>query len=245
MVRGADGRPVKSKTWTWAKLAVLKHALLAFPEAKHFWYLDAHAVVTDFSVRVTDRFIDAEVLDSIMMRDAPLKLALPASAESSDMDEDEEAYHYGDTTTSVKTYKHTQAQNTHLVFTQGRTGVSTASFLFINLDREGGREYAHALLDHWHDPLCRSYQGYRARETAALNHILRWHPSFLARAALVPTTQLAPLTAKSLWSLDNAWELDEYNRLAYDKEDKSQFVAVLTACQYESPQECLEEVISL
>ncbi|KAF5093236.1 hypothetical protein D0Z00_004165 [Geotrichum galactomycetum] len=245
MARGPDGRPLKSKTWTWAKLAVLKHALLAFPEAKHFWYLDAHAMVTDFSVSVTDRFVNEEALDSIMMRDAPLKLALPATAMKSDMDENEETYHYGDTTTSVKTYKHTQPQNTHLVITQGRTGVNTASFLLTNLDHEGGREYAHALLDHWRDPLSRSYQGYRTRETAALGHILRWHPSFLARTALVPTTQLAPLTPKSLWGLDTAWEIDEYNRLAYNKEDESQFVAVLMACQYGSTQECLEEIISL
>lgn len=245
MGRGPDGRPVKPKTWTWAKVAILKHALLAFPDAKHFWYLDAHAVVTDFNVRVTDRFVDVEALDSIMMRDAPLKLALPASAQRGDMDEDQEAYHYGDTTTGVKTYKNTQPQHTHLVVTQGRTGVNTASFLLTNLDRDGGREYAHALLDHWRDPLSRSYQGYRARETAALSHILHWHPSFLARTALVPTTQLAPLTSKSLWGLDTAWDIDEYNRLAYSTEDKSQFVAVLVACQYGSPKECLEEVISL
>lgn len=243
-MRGLDGRLPKSKTWTWAKLAVLKHALLVFPEAKHFWYLDAHAVITDVDVSVTDRFVNSEKLGSIMMRDAPLKLPRTSTAKISEED-DSDTYHYGDTATSVKTYKYTQPENVRLVVTQERTGVSTTSLLLSNLHCEGGRQYAHALLDHWRDPLVRSYPNYRGRETTALNHILLWHPSFLARTALVPTTEMAPLTAKSLMKMDSSWEVDEFNRLAYKNDDKRQFVAVITACQYGSTQECLDEIISL
>ena len=96
----------------------------------------------------------------------------------------------------IKTFSHLKGQDVDFVVTQDKDGMSASSFVVRNGD------WARFFLETWFDPLYRSYNFQRA-ETHALvslasacqgmqsdqfaqEHIVQWHPTVLARLALVP-----------------------------------------------------------
>lgn len=79
----------------------------------------------------------------------------------------------------IKTYKNVKPENVDAVFTQDHEGLGHGNFVL----RRG--EWAKYFLDAWFDPLYRSYNFQRA-EAHALEHLVQWHGTVLARMALVP-----------------------------------------------------------
>ncbi|KAI5304865.1 hypothetical protein KEM56_005791 [Ascosphaera pollenicola] len=79
----------------------------------------------------------------------------------------------------IRTFSHLSAKDVDLVLTQDKENLCPGSFFIRNT------EWAKFFLDAWFDPLYRSYNFAKA-ETHALDHIVQWHPTMLAKLALVP-----------------------------------------------------------
>lgn len=79
----------------------------------------------------------------------------------------------------IKTFSHLKGDKIDLVLTQDKEGLCQGAWIM----RRG--EWAKYLLDAWFDPLYRSYNFQKA-ERHALEHIVQWHGTLLAKIALVP-----------------------------------------------------------
>ena len=79
----------------------------------------------------------------------------------------------------IKTFSHLKGERVDFVLSQDKDGLAGGSFFV----RSG--EWAKYFLDAWYDPLYRSYNFQKA-EGHALEHIVQWHGTILARLALVP-----------------------------------------------------------
>lgn len=79
----------------------------------------------------------------------------------------------------IKTFSHLRGERVDFVLTQDWEGLAGGSLLI----RTG--EWAKFFLDAWFDPLYRSYNFQKA-EGHALEHIVQWHGTVLAKLALVP-----------------------------------------------------------
>lgn len=79
----------------------------------------------------------------------------------------------------IRTFSHLRGERVDLILSQDREGLAGGSMLIRN------GEWAKFFLDAWFDPLYRSYNFQKA-EGHALEHIVQWHGTVLARLALVP-----------------------------------------------------------
>jgi hypothetical protein len=79
----------------------------------------------------------------------------------------------------IKTFAHLKGERVDFVLSQDRDGLAGGSLLIRNTD------WAKFFLDAWFDPLYRSYNFQKA-EGHALEHIVQWHGTVLAKLALVP-----------------------------------------------------------
>ena len=79
----------------------------------------------------------------------------------------------------IKTFSHLRGERVDFILTQDKEGLAGGSFMV----RTG--EWAKYFLDAWFDPLYRSYNFQKA-ESHALEHIVQWHGTVLAKLALVP-----------------------------------------------------------
>lgn len=90
----------------------------------------------------------------------------------------------------IKTFKHLKGERVEFIVSQDNEGLAAESILI----RTG--EWAKFFLDAWFDPLYRSYNFQKA-EGHALEHIVQWHGTVLAKLALVPQRVLNSYTEKS------------------------------------------------
>lgn len=79
----------------------------------------------------------------------------------------------------IKTFSHLKPERVDFILSQDREGLAGGSLLI----RTG--DWAKYFLDTWYDPLYRSYNFQKA-EGHALEHIVQWHGTILAKLALVP-----------------------------------------------------------
>lgn len=92
-----------------------------------------------------------------------------------------------------------RSEHVDFIVTQDHEGLSQNSFIV----RRG--EWAKYFLDAWYDPLYRSYNFQRA-EGHALEHLVQWHGTVLARMALIPQRTMNSYVsgeAKELYSEDD------------------------------------------
>jgi len=87
----------------------------------------------------------------------------------------------------IKTFAHLKGERVDFVLSQDRDGLAGGSLLIRNTD------WAKYFLDAWFDPLYRSYNFQKA-EGHALEHIVQWHGTVLAKLALVPQRVLNSYT---------------------------------------------------
>lgn len=79
----------------------------------------------------------------------------------------------------IKTFSHLRGERVDFILTQDREGLASGS-LFVRVG-----DWAKFFLDAWFDPLYRSYNFQKAEEHA-LEHMVQWHGTVLAKLALVP-----------------------------------------------------------
>ncbi|EER23594.1 galactosyl transferase GMA12/MNN10 family protein [Coccidioides posadasii C735 delta SOWgp] len=142
---------------SWASVPAVRHAMTLYPGSTYFFHLSPHSLIMDPTIPITSHVLDPKQLESLMLKDIPV--VPPDSV--------------------IKTFSHLSGKDVDLVITQDAENLCPGSFVI----RQG--EWAKYFLDAWFDPLYRRYNFAKA-ETHALDHIVQWHPTMLARLALVP-----------------------------------------------------------
>ncbi|ORY18738.1 galactosyl transferase GMA12/MNN10 family-domain-containing protein [Clohesyomyces aquaticus] len=142
---------------SWAKVPALRHAMTLHPTSGFFWYLDHTALIVNPSISLQSHILSPSRLEKLMIANEPV--VPPDSV--------------------IKTFGNLKGDRIDLIVTQDKEGLCQNSFII----RRG--EWAKYFLDVWFDPIYRSYNFQKA-EAHALEHIVQWHGTILAKLALVP-----------------------------------------------------------
>ncbi|KAF2100102.1 glycosyltransferase family 34 protein [Rhizodiscina lignyota] len=141
---------------SWSRVPAMRHAMTEYPHSTFFFYLDENALITNHEVDLIDDIMEKSKLESLMRTNIPV--VPPDSV--------------------IKTFAHLKGDRIDLVLTQDKEGLAHDSFIM----RRG--DWAKYFLDAWFDPLYRSYNFQKA-EAHALEHLVQWHGTILAKLALV------------------------------------------------------------
>ncbi|KAK3387204.1 galactosyl transferase GMA12/MNN10 family-domain-containing protein [Podospora didyma] len=147
---------LKSAPPSWTGVVAMRHALTKFPDCTYVWYLEQNSYIMNPQLKIEEHVMKSSRLEQLMIKDHPV---VPPDS-------------------IIKTFSHLKGQDVDFVLTQDREGLSSGSFILRN------GEWAKFFLETWFDPLYRSYNFQKA-ETHALEHIVQWHPTILARLALI------------------------------------------------------------
>ncbi|KAL5365691.1 alpha-1,6-mannosyltransferase subunit [Aspergillus floccosus] len=142
---------------SWGVVPAVRHAMASHPYSKYFFHLDAHALIMNPNKPLESHLLDKSQLESLMLRE--VSVVPPDSI--------------------IKTFSHLKPEDIDLIISTDKEDLAPGSFVL----KQG--EFARFLLDIWFDPLYRQYNFAKA-EIHALDHIVQWHPTVLARLALVP-----------------------------------------------------------
>ena len=142
---------------SWATVPALRHALAKYPDTHWIFYLTSTALIMNTREPLSDKVLTPSKLESLMITDKPV--VPPDSV--------------------IKTFAHLKGERVDFVLSQDHDGLAGGSLLIRNTD------WAKFFLDAWFDPLYRSYNFQKA-EGHALEHIVQWHGTVLAKLALVP-----------------------------------------------------------
>ncbi|KAL4932736.1 putative alpha-1,6-mannosyltransferase subunit [Aspergillus undulatus] len=148
---------IGSSPRSWGIVPAVRHAMAQHPSSTYFFHLDAHALFMNPSESLEARLLNKHRLESLMRQD--VSVVPPDSI--------------------IKTFAHLRPENVEMVITTDAEDLNVGSFVL----RQG--DFARFFLDTWVDPLYRSYNFAKA-ETHSLEYIVQWHPTVLARLALVP-----------------------------------------------------------
>lgn len=103
----------------------------------------------------------------------------------------------------IHTFSHLKPSSVYLILTQDKDNVAPSSFILRNTGtvpvaagqpKDTWSEY---FLDAWFDPLYRSY-AFQKAENHALEHLIQWHPTLLAKLVIVEQRVLNSYSPKSL-----------------------------------------------
>ncbi|KAF2404964.1 alpha-1,2-galactosyltransferase gmh3 [Trichodelitschia bisporula] len=186
---------------SWATVPAMRHAMTKFPQTPFFFFLGDHALIMNYDLSVEEHIMEKGRLESIMLTDIPV--VPPDSV--------------------IKTFAHLKGDRIDFVLAQDKDGLACTSFII----RRG--EWAKYFLDAWFDPLYRSYNFQKA-ERHALEHIVQWHGTILAKLALVPQKIMNSYTEKEA---SQAMANGEYK--------DGDFIINLGECD-RSPRSCEEEM---
>ncbi|KAI9849030.1 MAG: hypothetical protein M1837_005921 [Sclerophora amabilis] len=192
---------LKSAPQGWSRVPAVRHAMSLNPHATYFFHLDQNALIMNPTLSIEAHVMSRPRIESLMIRDKPV--VPPDSV--------------------IKTFSHLHGDSVDLVLTQDAEGLSQGSFII----RQG--EWARFFLDTWFDPLYRSYNFQKA-EGHALEHIVQWHPTILAKLALVPQRTINSYNSDSVGKQDN---------ILYQEGD---FVIHLAGCNVETKRNCETEL---
>ncbi|KAK1782916.1 galactosyl transferase GMA12/MNN10 family-domain-containing protein [Copromyces sp. CBS 386.78] len=142
---------------SWASLPAVRHAMTMFPDASYIWYLDQNSFIMNPNLKIEEHVMKPSRLEELMIKDHPV---VPPDS-------------------IIKTFSHLKGHDVDFVLTQDKDGLSSSSFVVKN------GEWAKFFIETWFDPIYRSYNFQKA-EQHALEHIVQWHPTILAKLALVP-----------------------------------------------------------
>ncbi|KAL9087862.1 MAG: hypothetical protein Q9165_006424 [Trypethelium subeluteriae] len=142
---------------SWSKVPAMRHAMTLYPHSAYFFYLSSFALIMNPSISIEAHIMNRERLETTMLVEKPV---VPPDS-------------------IIKTFPNIRGDKIDLVLTQDKEGLSQDSFVI----RRG--EWAKYFLDAWFDPLYRSYN-FQKGERHALEHIVQWHGTILAKLALVP-----------------------------------------------------------
>ncbi|KAJ9642727.1 putative alpha-1,6-mannosyltransferase mnn11 [Knufia peltigerae] len=147
---------------SWTVIPALRHALTDHRSSEWFWQLSADALITNPALSLESHVL--QPLESLMLKDIPV--VPPDSV--------------------IHTFSHLRPSRTHLILSQDMDNLAHTSFLLRNTPFTPSTpdNWAQYLLDAWFDPLYRAYSFQKA-ENHALEHIVQWHPTILAKLVLI------------------------------------------------------------
>ena len=148
---------LESAPRSWGVVPAVRHAMAAHPYSKHFFYLDAHALIMNPRKSLESHLLEKNRLDSLMLKDVPV---VPPDS-------------------IIKTFSHLQSQDVDLILSTDSESLSSGSFVI----KQG--EFAQTFLDIWFDPLYRSYNFAKAETHALVRFILA--PHLVARPLVTQT----------------------------------------------------------
>lgn len=150
---------------SWARVALSREAMISFPKAEWFWYLDESALIMDSQFDVYEKLLTPDQLDPRMLRDRPVM-------------------RYENT--HIHTYRGNRAKDVSLVFCQDTKSLNTDSFFFKN------SLVSKSWLEMWSQPLYRTHASIQNSEDA-LGHLMQWHTQYLLRASLLEARYIGSL----------------------------------------------------
>ncbi|KAL2215903.1 alpha-1,6-mannosyltransferase subunit [Thermoascus aurantiacus ATCC 26904] len=186
---------------SWAIVPAVRHALTLYPHSTYFFHLSPHALIMNPNLSLKSHVLDRKRLESLMLKDIPV--VPPDSV--------------------IKTFSHLKGGDVDFILAQDKEDLTSASFII----KQG--DWARFFLDVWFDPLYRSYSFAKA-ETHALDHIVQWHPTILAKLALVPQRILSAYSKDSPGAAVNG---------TYKEGD---FVIRFAGCENDSTRNCEQEM---
>ncbi|KAJ5637704.1 hypothetical protein N7490_007583 [Penicillium lividum] len=154
---------------SWTLVPAVRHAVATYPHAAYFFYLSPHSLIMNPTKSLKSHLLDRSKLEATILKDIPI---VPPDS-------------------IIRTFSHLKEQDIDFITTQDGEDLSPSSFVLKNGD------FARFFLDLWFDPLFRSYNFAKA-EVHGLDHIMQWHPTVLARTALVPQRVLNAYSKDSI-----------------------------------------------
>nr|POE90687.1 putative alpha-1,2-galactosyltransferase c8d2.17 [Quercus suber] len=142
---------------SWSTVPAMRHAMTLFPHTRWVFYITNTALIMNQRHALVDAVLEPRKLEQLMLVDQPI---LPPDS-------------------VIKTFSHLKGERVEFVLTQDGEGLSVETFAVRN------GEWAKFFLDSWYDPLYRTYNFQKA-EAHALEHLVQWHGTVLAKLALVP-----------------------------------------------------------
>ncbi|KAF2036179.1 hypothetical protein EK21DRAFT_52951 [Setomelanomma holmii] len=142
---------------TWSRVPAMRHAMTLHPGTTWFWFLDHTALITNPAIAVHTTLLTPLKLEHHMISNAPV--VPPDSV--------------------IKTFGNLKGDRIDFVIAQDKDGLAPNSFVVRN------GEWAKYFLDVWFDSIYRSYNFQKA-EFHALEHIVQWHGTILAKFAMIP-----------------------------------------------------------
>ncbi|TKA69873.1 hypothetical protein B0A49_05552 [Cryomyces minteri] len=188
---------------SWSKVPALRHAMTLYPHSAFFFYLSQNALIMNPSLSLERHVLGPARLESLMIVDKPV--VPPDSV--------------------IKTFSHLKGDRINLVITQDGEGLSQESFIL----RRGN--WAKYFLDSWFDPLYRSYNFQKA-EGHALEHLVQWHGTVLAKLALIPQRTINSYSRDSSNNKDGTYH-------------EGDFVANFHGCDRDGNRNCEKEMAPL
>ncbi|KAF2723980.1 glycosyltransferase family 34 protein [Polychaeton citri CBS 116435] len=187
---------------SWSTVPALRHAMTLYPNTPWLFYLSSTALIMNPRLSLHHQVLDPSTLSSLMITDKPV--VPPDSV--------------------IKTFSHLKPERVNFILSQDKEGLAGGALLI----RAG--DWAKFFLDAWYDPLYRSYNFQKA-EGHALEHIVQWHGTILARLALIPQRVFNSYT----YSSDKSGSSDTL----YQEGD---FVANFHGCQRDGTRNCEDEM---
>ncbi|KAF3933309.1 hypothetical protein ABW19_dt0201005 [Dactylella cylindrospora] len=167
--KDAKGK-VRTYEKTFNKLPLVRHAMATYPYTQNFWFLSSNSLIINMDLSLEDHILNRKRLNSLMLRNQPV---IPPES-------------------IIHTFKRTDADEVQFIITQDSKSVRSDSFIVRRKRDEmpgrlkpGKTVFGYYLFDLWFDPLYRFYHFGKA-ETSALEHMIQWHPTVLAKLAIIP-----------------------------------------------------------
>lgn len=133
-----------------------------FPKTTFLWSLSADALITAPTLSLEEHILHP--LEDLMRKDVPV--VPPDSV--------------------IHTFSRIKPTRTHLILSQDVENLAHTSMILRNTPATtvSTDNWAQYFLDAWFDPLYRAY-AFQKAETHALEHLVQWHPTVLAKLVLI------------------------------------------------------------
>ncbi|ETN43800.1 uncharacterized protein HMPREF1541_11124 [Cyphellophora europaea CBS 101466] len=202
---------------SWALVPALRQALTLHPTTTYVWSLSAYSLITNPSLSLSSHVFSN--LTSLMQKDVPV--VPPDSV--------------------IHTFSHLRPADVHLILSQDMDNLAPTSLILRNnpADAQTGEpdNWALFFLDSWFDPLYRSY-AFQKAEQHALEHIVQWHPTILAKLALVEQRVLNSYN----FAYGEREGVDGVKRRHDAKWQPGDFVVNLKNCDFSENRDCDKEM---
>jgi mannan polymerase II complex MNN11 subunit len=148
----------------------------------------------------------------------------------------------------IRTFSHISPNAAHLILSQDMDNLAHTSFLLKNTPRDPSNSasssapdpddnWAHFLLDAWFDPLYRTY-AFQKAENHALEHLVQWHPTVLAKLVLIPQRRINSYNFAMTPRTDEHGVVREHDSMWSDGD----LVATFKGCEETTSRDCEGEM---